>query len=343
MIVSLAIVVVFVLLAVLSDGSLASEASSAPLSSQSPTLKLHRTNSPAAGHDNHAKAAKRAKKGRKKKDKKLEDTAGNITSSSVLKNEGQETIDIIQTQNSDVPGAHLDSPSKKPLTKPQERETSQVTRLPQADIAHDTLHATGHSYPTSRNFGTNQQRERSSHDTVATSRSSQLPQNKLNLNSSPLALQRGDRSSPSPRPKQATINSNSNSNTTPWIEEFVTKHRSDKLLLIPRDYMADQFNLHNLGYLVEREVNPAIATNKDAPGSSFKYFRAAWRMILDPDYGDPFVDGNDSKHHDNPMLQQAAEVLYLYTHARYVISQRGLDAVRRLLHSGTWLLWSSNE
>jgi len=114
------------------------------------------------------------------------------------------------------------------------------------------------------------------------------------------------------------------SNSTPWIEDFLAKHTSDKLLSIPRDFIADQFNLYNLGPLVELETNPDFKPDDHHP-STLKYYRAALRMILDPEY-----QPND----EDEALQQAAKLIYLYTHARFVTSQRGLDTIHRMLQSG---------
>ena len=127
-------------------------------------------------------------------------------------------------------------------------------------------------------------------------------------------------SSPQPKPSRPQIDVHSS--TTRWVRNFLLTRPKDTLLPIPQEYLSDGFNLVQLAPIVERIVRmeggyvpPAVQTT-----DSFPLFKAALRLILSND------DGPTS-----PPVQRAAEVLYTLVHARYVISPRGLDTVRRVL------------
>eukprot|EP00978_Attheya_sp_CCMP212_P015982 scaffold41494_cov50-Attheya_sp.AAC.3 len=65
---------------------------------------------------------------------------------------------------------------------------------------------------------------------------------------------------------------------------------------------------------------------KKSAGSSYPFYKAALRLILDEGLSESPPISNPS-----PEVQHAAEVLYYLIHARYVIWPRGLDTVRRVM------------
>jgi hypothetical protein len=109
--------------------------------------------------------------------------------------------------------------------------------------------------------------------------------------------------------------------TSRWIRKFLAARSRDTLLPIPREYLSDGFNLVQLAPVVEGIARteggygPPVSSNE-----SFPLFKAALRLIL----------SNDDEP-SSPVVQRAAEVLYTLVHARYLISPRGLDTVRRVL------------
>lgn len=110
--------------------------------------------------------------------------------------------------------------------------------------------------------------------------------------------------------------------TTKWIRRYLSTRRRDCLLPVPRDFLADGFNLQRLSEIVERSVVPS---QKVANGV---LFQAALRLLLDDDDTDGLVDGlapGDAR--------RAAEVLFPLVHARFALSPRGLDAVARVLRT----------
>ena len=115
----------------------------------------------------------------------------------------------------------------------------------------------------------------------------------------------------------------SSSTTSLWVRTFLSARPKDTLLPIPREYLSDGFNLVQLAPIVEKigrmeggYLPPALQSSD----TSFPLFKAALRLILSNDDGPTPLS-----------VQRAAEVLYTLVHARYVISPRGLDTVRRVL------------
>lgn len=101
--------------------------------------------------------------------------------------------------------------------------------------------------------------------------------------------------------------------TTPWVIKFLQGRPKDALIAVPRDFLADGFNLVHLPPLIER-LNGSTDT-------AFPLYKAALRVILSAE-DVPNVP---------PTVQRAAEMLYTLVHARFITSPRGLDTVRRLL------------
>lgn len=106
--------------------------------------------------------------------------------------------------------------------------------------------------------------------------------------------------------------------TTPWVIAFLKKCRRDALLAVPRDYLADGFNLVHLPPVIERLSGQVISDDD----KNYPLYKAALRVILsNEELGDSIP----------PTVQRAAEALYSLVHARYITSPSGLDTVHRLL------------
>ncbi len=128
----------------------------------------------------------------------------------------------------------------------------------------------------------------------------------------------------------------------------------DRLLPLPRDYISDNFNLAQLPPIVERigyqamgddaiPVAKAIQQHRMAAAaagtsqpptrsSSYPIYRRALRSILE-DPNDPSDEESNEEDQIIPpyAIQKAAEALYLMLHARFVISPRGLEAIRHVM------------
>ena len=139
----------------------------------------------------------------------------------------------------------------------------------------------------------------------------------------------------------------------------------DRLLPLPKDYISDNFNLAQLPLIVERigfqamgddaipvakalqqhRITTAAAASAAAESSgtttsqrekptSYPIYRRALRRILNEGDG---IDDEDEMISDEDLIippyaiQKAAEALYLMVHARFVISPRGLEAVRHVM------------
>lgn len=106
--------------------------------------------------------------------------------------------------------------------------------------------------------------------------------------------------------------------TTPWVIAFLKKCRKDALLAVPRDYLADGFNLVHLPPIIEK-LGGQSSSEDD---KSYPLYKAALRVILSTeDLGDSIP----------PTVQHAAEALYSLVHARYITSPSGLETAHRLL------------
>lgn len=123
---------------------------------------------------------------------------------------------------------------------------------------------------------------------------------------------------------------------------------TDRLLPLPRDYISDNFNLAQLPPIVERigyqamgddaiPVAKALQQHRmetsqqpATRSSSYPIYKRALRTILE----DPKEDAETT---DEDLIippfavQKAAEALYLMLHARFVISPRGLEAIRHVM------------
>lgn len=154
---------------------------------------------------------------------------------------------------------------------------------------------------------------------------------------------------PTPSSQSSTLGST----TTPWVRKFLSGRPKDRLLPLPRDYISDNFNLAQLPPIVERIGYQAMGDNaisvakalqqqrmaaaaSGAPqpsrSSSYPIYRRALRNIL----ADP-TSGDDEGSHDEDLvippyaIQKASEALYLLLHARFVVSPRGLEAIRHVM------------
>ena len=112
------------------------------------------------------------------------------------------------------------------------------------------------------------------------------------------------------------------------------------LLPVPREFLADGFNLQGLQQSVERIGQQAAAADAkmddtavggDADSQEaakkqplFPLYRAALKLILSKKEDDDDADADAG-------VAAAAEALYALVHARFCLSPRGLDTLRRLM------------
>ena len=135
--------------------------------------------------------------------------------------------------------------------------------------------------------------------------------------------------------------------TTPWVRRYLASTADDMLLPVPREFLADGFNLQGLQQSVERIGQRAAARDKSAAQAAdakpqtnakdpatgdmpkkqplFPFYRAALKLILSKK-----EEGEDDDNVDVGVVE-AAEALYLLVHARFCVSPRGLDTLRRLM------------
>ena len=130
------------------------------------------------------------------------------------------------------------------------------------------------------------------------------------------------------------------SSTTSWVRRYLNSRTKDVLLPVPKEYIADGFNLAQLAPIVERIGFQAMGTQAvevakrlvdlPSPQQSFPIYRLALQLLLNEN------EAEEVKILTHPLIpphaiQCAAEALYLIVHARFVTSPRGLDALRRIL------------
>jgi Casein kinase II regulatory subunit len=150
---------------------------------------------------------------------------------------------------------------------------------------------------------------------------------------------------------------------TPWVRRFLdqvanrnvnNQQQLSLLLPIPKDYLLDNFNLVQLAPVVPAiallEYQQYRATSQTTTSTSasttlcgINLFRRALQLITsdDADRDDssmndnhPTDNGNDDDDDDDDGVDQrlvewAAQILYILVHQRYVVSPRGLEALRR--------------
>ena len=130
--------------------------------------------------------------------------------------------------------------------------------------------------------------------------------------------------------------------TTPWVRRFLASTADDMLLPVPREFLADGFNLQGLQQSVERIGQRAAAADAKMENAAvdgdtdsqevtkkqplFPLYRAALKLILSKKEEDDDADVDAG-------VAAAAEALYALVHARFCLSPRGLDTLRRLLGS----------
>ena len=182
-------------------------------------------------------------------------------------------------------------------------------------------------------------------------------------------------SSSSARRQQATATAASKAastaaaTTTPWIRKFLSRRAKDMLLPVPKDYIADNFNLAQLPAIVERigfqsmgddastvakalqehrsALAAAAAANASVDGTtttakprrslSYPIYRRALKLILREDEAgeqeetESGLDEEEDEIIPFYAVQSAAEALYLMIHARFAMSPRGLEAIRHAM------------
>lgn len=135
---------------------------------------------------------------------------------------------------------------------------------------------------------------------------------------------------------------------SPWVRRFLSTRPKDCLMLVPRDYLMDNFNLARLPPVVEhlatmkQKEMEAPSPNIEQRASRGMSQQLHQRPTEDPQHQqknaypvyrqalDLILRQEDDKtiEKPTPLVQYAAEVLYCLVHARFVVSPRGLDTIR---------------
>jgi len=158
---------------------------------------------------------------------------------------------------------------------------------------------------------------------------------------------KSQRISPSRTTSPASIPSSTSGATTQWIRDYLSSHRRDHLLPVPRDFIVDGFNLQKLQDIVESHAPPSAP-----PG----IFKAALRLILDQkpqsqrfmaaSASNPVASVKNQASSSTALSTKSAstehlfseevrtvasEILYPLLHSRFILSPRGLLAVSRAM------------
>ena len=140
------------------------------------------------------------------------------------------------------------------------------------------------------------------------------------------------------------------SSITPWVKKFISSRHKDALVPVPRDYLMDNFNLVRLAPVVEKiasmkqkdlELSTASpnleqqiasrATSKQGGRASQQQQSNQHPYALYKEALELIVKQEETEEEPSLIVQYAAEVLYSLVHARFVVSPRGLEAIRRRL------------
>ena len=139
-----------------------------------------------------------------------------------------------------------------------------------------------------------------------------------------------------------------NSSITPWVRNFVISRPADGLVPVPRDYLADNFNLVRLPPVVEHlatrkqeELQKKSPNLEHSSGNSSHEQQHAQNQDSQPLKNHPYalyrqaldliLSHKEPEEKPSLIIQYAAEVLYGFIHARFVVSTRGLDTLRQIL------------
>ena len=210
------------------------------------------------------------------------------------------------------------------LSSEEERVLSAIARIQEDDEFRSSRRRTQKRSPRSS-------KERGRNNTQSKAES---PIPKITATTSSHTLRRHINPSQPSAPKAASTA------TLPWVSKFLNERSKDVLVPVPRDYIADGFNLAQLAPIVERigfQVlgDRAIILAKELvqfSNHSYPIYRLALQLILNET-----DDENSILLHPlipAQAIQEAAQALYLMIHARYVSSPRGLEAIRRIVVHG---------
>jgi Casein kinase II regulatory subunit len=178
-------------------------------------------------------------------------------------------------------------------------------------------------------------------------RTSVIPSLSANIRQQSTVLQRT--TDPTPISPGRSSSLTADNDVSPWVRRFLSTRPKDCLMLVPRDYLMDNFNLARLPPVVEHlaaikqkemeapspnleqraslsmsqqlQQHPTRQDPQQEQQTAYPIYRQALDLILGQ--GD---DKNIEK--PTPLIQYAAEVLYCLVHARFVVSPRGLDTIR---------------
>ena len=159
-------------------------------------------------------------------------------------------------------------------------------------------------------------------------------------------LQQKAKSSPSAakaKPGKSDSKADLSSVANPWVQLFLTQNTGEKLMLVPLDFLLDNFNLAQLAPVVETIVHKTLYHQNLPPdATSYPFYKRGLQLLTNPDpfsilqpnesqsteMGTSTVSGS-SDPLDRQAVELAAVVLYCLVHQRYVLSPRGHEALWR--------------
>lgn len=148
---------------------------------------------------------------------------------------------------------------------------------------------------------------------------------------------------PVPPSQQVTApadpSTSTSSGMSPWVRHYLSTRPS--LLVVPTDFMQDNFNLVHLTNILESWVQVSPQTRGiQFPTGGWLYQQALQRILGTHGRSNSSSNNNttataETTHNDqdagvvNDIVDWAAALLYQLIHQRYAISPRGLEAIRR--------------
>lgn len=125
---------------------------------------------------------------------------------------------------------------------------------------------------------------------------------------------------------------------SPWVRKFLTDNKHEKLMLVPIDFFMDPFNLAQLAPIVEQIVFRLSNRQPPCPSDVSLYKKALHLIITQHQEsttskamvrGKVVDNSNSVEDYGSLDVEVAAVILYCLVHQRYVLSPRGLEALRQ--------------
>ena len=115
------------------------------------------------------------------------------------------------------------------------------------------------------------------------------------------------------------------SGMTPWVHRYLASRPC--LLVIPRDFWLDNFNLVQLPAVLEFWIKQSPTARGIQFPTGWLYKQALQRILAQDSHAT--AESAASAGVVDDIVEWAASLLYQLVHQRYVVSPRGLEAVRR--------------